>query len=172
MTENKLNFLKLASNDEEVKAKLKDLVDKIDDKNELVSAIINLAAQYGFVLNKEDFTIEKTTGKLSLEELKQVTGGGGCFCPVCGGGLSDGLECYCTMGGEGELYNLARELDYLYTEYDENGIGSIYVCSGAAEGACACLVAGVGATNGVTELTGTMHELAEQVRSGKYTFKG
>ena len=66
-------FIKRASSDEEIKAK----IDALGDRKNDADAIISIAAEYGFVFTAEDFNQRMTNTELNEEELEAVAGGGG-----------------------------------------------------------------------------------------------
>ena len=71
MSENLKKFLEEASKNEELKAKLASLTDKENAEEK----IVEIAKEYGFSLNAEDF--KPVDGEeLSLDQLDQVAGGG------------------------------------------------------------------------------------------------
>ena len=86
--------------------------------------MIEILKEYGVLFTTEDFKAPE--GELSDDELNAVAGGGGCGCPVVGGGGGDDLTCVCIAGGTGYV----------------RGCGGF-----SLEGGCFCALAGAGATN-------------------------
>ena len=95
-----------------------------DSQTEMQEKMIELLKEYGVILTAEDF--KAPVGELSDDELNAVAGGGGCGCPVVGGGGGDELVCVCIAGGTGCV------------------IGSYGLNS---QGGCGWVAAGAGATN-------------------------
>ena len=95
-----------------------------DSQTEMQEKMIEILKEYGVALTVEDFKVPE--GELSDDELNAVAGGGGCGCPVFGGGGGDELVCVCIAGGTGCV------------------IGSYGLNS---QGGCVCVAAGAGATN-------------------------
>ena len=95
-----------------------------DSQTQMQEKMIELLKEYGVILTAEDF--KAPVGELSDDELNAVAGGGGCGCPVVGGGGGDELVCVCIAGGTGCV------------------IGSYGLNS---QGGCVCVAAGAGATN-------------------------
>ena len=95
-----------------------------DSQTQMQEKMIELLKEYGVILTAEDFKVP--VGELSDDELNAVAGGGGCGCPVVGGGGGDDLTCVCIAGGTGYV----------------RGCGGY-----SLEGGCFCAVAGAGSTN-------------------------
>ena len=93
-------------------------------QTQMQEKMIEILKEYGVSLTVEDFKAPE--GELSDDELNAVAGGGGCGCPVAGGGGGDELVCVCIAGGTGCV------------------IGSYGLNS---QGGCVCVAAGAGATN-------------------------
>ncbi len=112
MSENLKSFLKLASQDESLKARAAELTKM--EKEELVKTCIALAAERGITLTEADFELVSgaNSREISDEELDAVSGGGtGCFVST---------HCVCYLGGSGSGVD----------EYDK----SKYVCACVAYG--------------------------------------
>ena len=95
-----------------------------DSQTQMQEKMIEILKEYGVSLTAEDFKAPE--GELSDDELNAVAGGGGCGCPVVGGGGGDDLTCVCIAGGTGYV----------------RGCGGF-----SLEGGCFCALAGAGATN-------------------------
>ena len=95
-----------------------------DSQTQMQEKMIEILKEYGVVLTAEDFKAPE--GELSDDELNAVAGGGGCGCPVVGGGGGDEIICVCIAGGTGFVI----------------GSGGLN-----EQGGCICAVAGAGATN-------------------------
>ena len=95
-----------------------------ESQTQMQEKMIEILKEYGVSLTAEDFKAPE--GELSDDELHAVAGGGGCGCPVVGGGGGDDLTCVCIAGGTGCV------------------IGSYGLNS---QGGCVCVAAGAGATN-------------------------
>lgn len=108
----------------EINDKIKEL--HADSQSEMQEQMIVLLKEYGVELTDEDF--KAPGGELSDDELEAVSGGGGCGCPVFGGGGGDYLKCVCVIGGLGNIVvnGVKYPVDY---------------------GGCLCPAAGAGATN-------------------------
>ena len=108
MSENMKKFLELASKDENLKQKLQSFSDM--EPADAISAGIALAKELGIELSEADFAKEESNGELSDDELDAVAGGGGCGCPVGGGGKGtdkwgDEYTCGCAFYGQGGSNN-------------------------------------------------------------------
>lgn len=100
MTENLKDFLKKASENEELQKKLESLKDE-KDMEKIIGQTVKIARDAGFGLSDSDFRTEK----MDDEEMAQVSGGWKiCFCIAGGGGKedADGCMCFCIEGGAGE----------------------------------------------------------------------
>ena len=95
-----------------------------DSQTQMQEKMIEILKEYGVSFTAEDFKAPE--GELSDDELHAVAGGGGCGCPVVGGGGGDDLTCVCIAGGTGYV----------------RGCGGF-----SLEGGCFCALAGAGATN-------------------------
>ena len=95
-----------------------------DSQTEMQEKMIEILKEYDVSLTAEDFKVPE--GELSDDELNAVAGGGGCGCPVVGGGGGDELVCVCIAGGTGFVI----------------GSGGLN-----EQGGCVCVAAGAGATN-------------------------
>ena len=104
MTGNAKKWLELVSTDPELQQKTKELQTETIDQQK--AKITELAQAHGITLTEEDFAIPQG-GELSDDELDAVAGGGGCGCPVIGGGKGyDGerdydYKCGCISAGFG-----------------------------------------------------------------------
>ncbi len=99
MNEKVKDFLKFASENEEVTNKFELLKDEAD-KNKVIDGTIALAKEYGYELSTDDFI----QAELDEDELDGVAGGfKSCYCAIGGGGGSDadGNTCACVVGGYG-----------------------------------------------------------------------
>ena len=107
MTGNAKKWLELVSTDPELQQKTKELQTETIDQQK--AKITELAQAHGITLTEEDFAVPQG-GELSDDELDAVAGGGGCGCPVIGGGggedviTGDHYECGCFVGGGGTSY--------------------------------------------------------------------
>ena len=105
MSENLKKFLELITSDKELEKKALACNDLGEEKGKL--AMIELAKENGIELTEADFEKKEATGELSDDELDAVAGGGGCQCPLAGGGggvdANDGkvYGCACTSYGQG-----------------------------------------------------------------------
>ena len=95
-----------------------------ESQTQMQEKMIEILKEYGVVLTAEDFKAPE--GELSDDELNAVAGGGGCGCPVVGGGGGDEIICVCIAGGTGFVI----------------GSGGLN-----EQGGCVCVAAGAGATN-------------------------
>lgn len=132
MDEKLQNKLKQLAATSEIQEKMSEL----QKSGEVTTAkIIDFWKAQGIDLTEED--LKAPSQELSDDELKGVSGGGGCGCCVTGGGWGDLLECSCIgIGGGGIPFRLAsgtviRGIDAKFNKY----------------GGCTCPVAGAGATN-------------------------
>ena len=106
----------------EINEMIKEL--RADSQEEMQAKMIELLKEYGVELTAED--LKAPSGELSDDELEAVSGGGGCGCPVIGGGGGDYLGCFCVAEGSGTLDGTDKINEY---------------------GGCYCAGAGAGATN-------------------------
>lgn len=79
----------------------------------------------GFEISLDDLKVPAE--ELSEDELKAVSGGGGCACAAGGYGGGDTLYCWCAVFGHG---GMNEQWDYI-----------------TDKGGCVCFAAGAGATN-------------------------
>ena len=106
MSENLKKFLALVAGNKELEAKLM-ASNGLGDETKVKQAAIKLAKENGIELTEADFEKKEATGELSDDELDAVAGGGGCQCPLAGGGggvdANDGkvYGCACTSYGQG-----------------------------------------------------------------------
>lgn len=131
MNEKARQFIEKAQNDEDVKAKLKDIAEQFkgapqneETQIKAISAIIPIAKEKGFDIKPEDFQIQE--GEVQDGELENIAGGGGCMCAAAGGG--GGTDAY-----DGNTYGCACVF------YGQGGDGS------ASDFNCYCVAAGAGA---------------------------
>ena len=114
MTENAKKWLELVSTDPELQQKTKELQTETIDQQK--AKITELARAHGITLTEEDFAIPQD-GELSDDELDAVAGGGGCGCPVIGGGEGEDAEtgehygCGCFVSGGGNSH-VCKNGDY------------------------------------------------------------
>ena len=106
----------------EINEMIKEL--RADSQEEMQAKMIELLKEYGVELTAED--LKAPSGELSDDELEAVSGGGGCGCPVIGGGGGDYLGCGCFVAGAGLVEGTCTVNEY---------------------GGCCCIGAGAGATN-------------------------
>ena len=102
MTENAKKWLELLSQNKELQKKLLEVKDKSPDQQKL--AVTALAKENGITLTDADME-KPQSEELSDDELDAVAGGGGCGCPVVGGGAGDKIlpyKCGCFFGGVGD----------------------------------------------------------------------
>ena len=106
MTENAKKWLELVSTDPELQQKTKELQTETIDQQKV--KVTELAQAHGITLTEEDFAVPQD-GELSDDELDAVAGGGGCGCPVIGGGAGSDERtethygCACIVGGGGRI---------------------------------------------------------------------
>ena len=106
MTENAKKWMELVSRNKELQEKLMAMNNKTLE--EAKKNVIALAGENGVTLSDEDFT-PVPREELSDDELDDVAGGGGCGCPLAGGGggkdarTGKAYKCGCfTVGSGGE----------------------------------------------------------------------
>ena len=102
MTENMKKWLELVSGDKALQEKLMKLQNEAPEQQKVT--VIRMAKENGVVLTAEDLASAEGE-ELSDDELDAVAGGGGCGCPVIGGGSGGEGEhnyvCACVGGGGG-----------------------------------------------------------------------
>lgn len=101
MNESMRDFLKKASEDETLRAKLNALAGLPQD--EIAQKAAAIAHETGFDLEPEDFASKNT--ELDADELDAVAGGhGDCYCAGGGGGADEGTgtTCACVLAGGGK----------------------------------------------------------------------
>ena len=105
MTENMKNWLEVVSKDKALQEKLMKLKDEAPEHQK--ATVTRMAKEKGIVLTTEDFASAESE-ELSDDELDAVAGGGGCGCPVVGGGAGadpktgEKFSCGCFSCGCGE----------------------------------------------------------------------
>lgn len=119
MTDNLKNFLEAISNNDELKEKVNRAT-----KDEIIS----IAKEMQIELKEEDLDIQSAQ-EFSDDELAAVTGGGQCICVAGGCGDDNGLTGGCILLGMGWCLPDSH-------------------CTGHGNGACFCLFAGGGFTDG------------------------
>ena len=106
MTDNLKKFLEAASQD-------KAFIEKLT-KAETPETVIDLAAEKGFTLTKEDLKPSPASGEMFDAELDAVAGGKACACVLGGGGEASGNDdlCWCVFQGDGSSADRRDEYDY------------------------------------------------------------
>lgn len=101
MTDRAKEFLKKASQDKALGAKLEGL--KIEkDPEKTIAGAVRIAREAGYELSPEDFSLQE--GRMTDEEIVDVAGGWQtCVCVMGGGGKADedGTACVCVLYGFG-----------------------------------------------------------------------